>query len=66
MQCLVKKDSNWEPELGDQDFELESEYFLTGIVDGSPDEAPLEKIMPFRHDIDIVIITNCIYCVSPA
>ena len=66
VQCLVKKDSNWEPEPDGQDFELESECFLTGMVDGSPDEAPLENIMPFRHDIDIVIIANCIYCVSPA
>ena len=62
----MKKDSNWEPEPDDQDFELESEYFLTGIGDGSPDEAPLENIMPIRHTIDSVIIANCLYGVSPA
>lgn len=66
VQCLMKKDSNWEPEPDDQDFELESEYFLTGIGDGSPDEAPLENIMPIRHHIDSVIIANCLYGVSPA
>ena len=61
VQCLVRKGSGWKPEPDDQDFELESNYFLTGIGDGSPDEAPLENIKPVRHGFEYILISN-IYC----
>ena len=64
VQCLMKKKSTWEPEPDDQDFELGSDYFLSGVGDGSPDESPLENIEPPRHDIDNVIIQNYNYAVS--
>ena len=51
VQCLLKKEANWMPENDDQDFEIEGDYFLTGVGDGSPDEAPLENLQPARHGI---------------
>ena len=49
VQCLLLKKLSWEPEPGDQDFELDSRVFLTGIGNGSPDLAPLESLSPIRH-----------------
>ena len=60
VQCLVKKDADWIPEEDDQDFELEGDYFLTGIGDGSPDVAPLEDIEPVRHGVSRIYIANTI------
>ncbi len=58
VQALVKKREGWEPEDDDEDFEIKSEYFLTGVGHGSPDSIPLENIRPARHGIDSVIIAN--------
>ena len=58
VQALMKKTPEWQPEHDDQDFELESGYFLTGVGDGSPDTAPLEPIQPARHGFDSVWISN--------
>lgn len=30
-QCLVFKDNSWEPQECDQDFELKSNYYLSGL-----------------------------------
>lgn len=61
MQALVKKGEDWEPEDDDEDFEIKSQYFLTGVGDGSPDCLPLENIRPARHGIDSISITNVCY-----
>ncbi|KAI9709191.1 MAG: hypothetical protein M1812_007776 [Candelaria pacifica] len=61
VQCLVKKEDGWKEEDGDQEWERESEYFLTGWGDGSPDESPLEDITPPRHGVDSLIISNICY-----
>lgn len=58
VQALVKKGEGWEPEDDDEDFEIESEFFLTGIGDGSPDVVPLGNIEPARHGIDSINIAN--------
>jgi hypothetical protein len=58
VQCLMKKTDEWEAEDDDQDFELESNYFLTGLGNGSPDESPLEDITPARHGVEDLLITN--------
>lgn len=55
IQCLVTNktpDYPYESEEDDEDFERETAYFLTGIGDGSPDEAPLVHIQPPRHGVD--------------
>lgn len=66
VQCLVKKDRSWQPEADDQEFELESDYFLSGIGDGSPDESALEDVKPVRHGADDLLISNCLWvCASP-
>ncbi len=58
VQCILTKTPEWEPEEDDQDFELDSNHFLTGIGDGSPDEAPLSDLQPVRHGNDDVLLTN--------
>lgn len=60
IQCLVKKDADWILEEDDLDFELEGDYFLTGIGDGSSDVAPLEDIEPVRHGISSIYIANTV------
>ena len=65
IQCLVKKNANWTPEDDDQDFELEGDYFLSGIGEGSPDMTPLEDIKPVRHGVERIYINN-IVCFSSA
>ena len=60
MQCLAKKEEGWQPENDDQDFELESDYFLTGQGDGSPDDEPLMIIEPVRHGVEYTYISNLV------
>ena len=38
VQCLVGKKEGWEVEEGDEGFEIEGDFFLTGVVDGTPYE----------------------------
>ena len=64
VQCLLEKEEKWQPQPDDQDFELDSNYFLSGVGDGSPDEGPLEELTPVRHGVNSTLITNCIYGVG--
>lgn len=53
LQCLVRKGSNWRPEPDDQDFELQNNYFLTGISDHMPSrDIDSPKLIPARHGVD--------------
>ena len=58
IQALAVKGPNWSPEPDDQAFEFESNYFLTGIGDGSPDISPLTVINPIRHGVDEIWVGN--------
>lgn len=58
---LVKKTPQWQPEDDDQDFEISSDYYLTGIGDGSPDMENLEPLVPARHGMNSVGVTNCFF-----
>lgn len=60
VQCLVKKEAGWLPEDDDQTFERDTDYFLTGLGDGSPDEGPLEDIEPARHGVSELLIYNIV------
>lgn len=51
----MKKGEGGEPE---DDDEIESVFFLTGVGDGSPDCISLENIKPARHGIDSINIAN--------
>lgn len=64
-QCLLEKGVDWEPEADDQDFELESNYFLTGIgktrrVDPIVGRIyPIvENIRPVRHGVLALSTSN--------
>lgn len=41
IQCLVQKTEGWETEEGDEEWERDGEYFLSGCGDGSADEVRL-------------------------
>lgn len=58
VQCLLKKWHDWEAEEDDQDFELESSYFLTGLGNGSPDTDPLTIIPPVRYGVEDLLVCN--------
>ena len=60
VQCLAEKEEGWQAEDDDQDFELESDYFLTGLGEGSPDVAPLDNIKPARHGVSEMWIYNLV------
>jgi len=59
IQVLLKKKPDWQPEAGDEDFELTSDYFLTGVGDGSTDVDPLLDLKPVRHGFEEVGVSNC-------
>ncbi|PLB46609.1 hypothetical protein P170DRAFT_466063 [Aspergillus steynii IBT 23096] len=52
-QCLAAKQGGWQLQSDDCQVELESNYFLTGLVDGMPDiEMGWIGISPVRHGLD--------------
>ena len=52
-QCLVRKTADWYPEVRDQPFETDSNYYLTGLSGymASTDEGS-PKFLPVRHGVD--------------
>ena len=50
-QCLVKKNADWMPEDDDQDFELEGDYFLSGIRELFPGDSARD-IKYIRHGVE--------------
>ena len=64
MQCLVGKKEGWEAEEGDEGFEIEGNFFLTGVVDGTPYET--SRMTPTRHGIDSISYDSILQVVSPA
>lgn len=59
MQCLMRKVDvrRWKPEEEDQDFELESELFLTSFGHGCSNEEDLDFGDHSRHDVyDVDIV----------
>lgn len=52
LQCLTRKSYTWEAELDDLDFELQSDYFLSGLSDHMPSRDSSDPIvMPARHGL---------------
>ena len=58
VQALAKKREGWQPEADDESFEVESQFFLTGVGDKSPDSGPLDEIRPARHGVSSIWIGN--------
>ncbi|KAK2784916.1 hypothetical protein FQN53_008102 [Emmonsiellopsis sp. PD_33] len=59
--ALMRKPSDWRPEPGDQDFELTSNYFISGVGDDSADGWPLGYANPGRHGMDNVMIFDTVW-----
>ncbi|KAE9377456.1 hypothetical protein N431DRAFT_330067 [Stipitochalara longipes BDJ] len=52
-QCLAYKSPGWEPESDDEEWEQESEVFLTGIGDRFPSrDMDYPEVVPARHGWD--------------
>ncbi|KAI9702960.1 MAG: hypothetical protein M1836_008174 [Candelina mexicana] len=64
VQCLVKKEKGWREQKKNENWKMKGGYLLTGVEDGSPDEAPLEGIKPVRHGVDSIFIGNLVFRVS--
>jgi len=64
-RCLVRKGRNWRPEPDDQDFELRSNYFLSGTAPFMPstDMDIPRPIIP-RHGLEEVEINYYAFEVS--
>jgi len=66
VQVLVEKSLFWKAEDDDQDFEITSDHFLTGLGNGAPStydgDGMLELDSPVRHDTDSIGVTNCDFC----
>ncbi len=59
VQCLVKKEEGWQAEKGDEKWEVESAYFLSGYGEGrSLKGGSLSNIRPRRHGIDSLYCGN--------
>ena len=58
VQALAKKEVGWRPEADDESFEVESQFFLTGVGDGSPGSLPLQGLKPARQSVSSIWIAN--------
>lgn len=53
IQCLCMKDQHWRPAPDDEDFEVSSKYFLTGLSDHMPSrDVASPGLFPSRHSLD--------------
>jgi hypothetical protein len=65
LQCLVHKNDNWTPEPDDQEWELHSDYFLSGLSDQMPSrDMSSPTVTPARHGVDEPNADTCVWNVS--
>lgn len=58
IQCLVAKGQGWEPEPGDEDFEVDAKHcFVTGIA-GKIDEFDAYGFQPVKHGVEDSMINT--------
>jgi len=58
VQWLERKEEDWDPEDGDEEFEVDSICFLTGISDDPPYEWEVSGFHPVRHGVSHTSIRN--------
>ncbi|KAH8197452.1 hypothetical protein TruAng_008383 [Truncatella angustata] len=50
LQCLILKNPQWRAEPGDQDFEMNGHYFLSGLTEAVPTRHSADtQVFPVRH-----------------
>jgi hypothetical protein len=60
-QCLMRKERAWKPDPDDQEFELEGDYFLTGLGDSMQSrDMGWPEVSPPRHGVDSPQAENAI------
>jgi hypothetical protein len=67
VQCLVHKDKDgtWTPAPDDQEFELSSNYFLSGLSDHMPSrDIDSPRVVPARHGVELPRADNIVWEVS--
>jgi hypothetical protein len=53
VQCLIKKGPGWVPSADDESFEIEGDYFLSGISDYMPSRDEGDPLVsPHRHGVE--------------
>ncbi|KAL3445136.1 hypothetical protein BJX65DRAFT_297232 [Aspergillus insuetus] len=55
IQCLVPKSEDWEPASDDQDFERDSEFFLSGIATRACSRVEPFFANPVRHGVEEIV-----------
>lgn len=67
VQCLMDKFRGWEPEEDDQDFERDSQCFLTGTGDAPSGLGwgHLQNLQRVRHGIARCTVSNMVSCFIP-
>lgn len=54
-QCLMEKRRDWQPIEDDEGFELESDFFLTGLgIDMPSRDENSPTVLPVRHGADLI------------
>jgi len=65
VQCLVRKNDNWTPEPDDEDFELQSDFFLSGLSDHMPSrDMRSPTVTPARHGLAEPNADTCVWDVG--
>lgn len=59
LQCLLPKPPDWQPEDGDEDYEIDAtKCFVSGISTRGPYEFDVADLMPVKHGISEAMISN--------
>lgn len=59
IQCLHAKSEGWEPESGDEDYEIDAkDCFVTGISKEGVDEFDATGFQPVKHGVKDCMINN--------
>ncbi|KAK5739442.1 hypothetical protein LTR17_005347 [Elasticomyces elasticus] len=56
--CIAAKSEDWQPEVGDKDYEVDATYCFVAGVSHSPDEFSAEEMTPVRHGLEQTMINN--------
>lgn len=65
LQCLERKTNTWMQQPDDQDFERDSNYFLSGLCDRMPSrDIDCPRVTPARHGLTMPRADNIVWMVS--
>ncbi|KAK5720216.1 hypothetical protein LTR15_007489 [Elasticomyces elasticus] len=56
--CIAAKPEDWQPEIGDKDYEIDATYCFVAGVSKCPDEFEAGELTPTRHGLSDTMINN--------